>query len=62
MELENERRTSPELCTTTVQSINDSCSPLIQNNISSIQNKDGIKSKSENNTSSLQEVCPQLSM
>ena len=50
---------SPELCTTTVQTINDSCSPLLEENTSSIQNIDGNKSKSKNNYSSLQEVYSQ---
>ena len=60
MELEKERRCSPELCSTAVQTINDSCSPLIEDNISPIQNIDGNKSKSKNNSSSLQEIYSQL--
>ena len=65
MELEKERCCSPELCSTAVQTINDSCSPLIEDNISSIQNIDGNKSngnksKSKNNSSSLQEIYSQL--
>ena len=60
MELEKERCSSPELCTTTVQTINESCSPLIEDNTLSIQNKKGNKSKSKNNSSSLQEIYSQL--
>ena len=59
-ESEKERRSSPELCTTTVQTINDSCSPLIEDNTSSIQNTKGNNSKSKNNSSSLREIYSQL--
>ena len=60
MESKKERRSSPELCTTTMQTINDSCSPLIEDNIASIQNIDGNKSKSKNNSSNIQETYSQL--
>ena len=52
MEQGKERCSSPELCNTTVQTINDSCSHLIEDNKSSIQNIDG-------NSSSLQEIYSQ---
>ena len=60
MESERERCSSPELCRTAVQTINDSCSPLIEYNVSSIQNIDGNKSKSKNNSSSLPEIYSEL--
>ena len=60
MESEKERRSSPKLCSLAVQTISDSCLPLIKNNISPIQNIDGNKIKSENNSISLQEIYSQL--
>ena len=60
MESERERGFSPELCTTTVQTINDSCLSLIEDNTSAIQNTKGNKSKSKNNSSSLDEIYSQL--
>ena len=59
-ESEKERRSSPELSTTTVQTINDSCSPLIEDSTSFTQNTKGNKSKSKNNSSSLREIYSQL--
>ena len=60
MESEKERRFSPELCSTTMQTINDSCSLLVEDNIASTQNIDGNKSKSKSNSSNLQEIYSQL--
>ena len=60
VELEKERPSSPELCTTTAQTISGSCSPLIEDITSSIQNIKGNKSKSKNNSSTLQEIYSQL--
>ena len=60
MESEKERCSSPELCSTAEQTFNDSCSPVIEDNISPIQNTDGNKSKSKNNSSGLQEIYSQL--
>ena len=59
-ESEKERRSSPELSTTTVQTINDSRSPLIEDSTSFTQNTKGNKSKSKNNSSSLREIYSQL--
>ena len=60
MESEKERCSSPELCTTTVQTINDSCSPLIEDTTSSTQHTKENKSKSKNNSNSLQKMYSQL--
>ena len=60
MESEKERRSSPELCSSAEQTISDLCSPLTEDNISCMQNKDGNKSRSKNNSSSLQEIYSQL--
>ena len=60
MESEKERRFSPELCSTIMQTINDSCSLLVEDNIASTQNIDGNKSKSKSNSSNLQEIYSQL--
>ena len=43
-----------------MQTINESCSPLIEDNTSSTQNTKGNKSKSKNSSSSWQEIYSQL--